>query len=367
MAEIGPNTRLRVSPFHEATVQEGVTAFSPYNRMLMPVSYGDLIAEYQRLTTGVSLWDVGVQRQVQIEGPDAARFTQLLCARDLSGCEIDQGKYVPMCDHRGVLINDPVMLKLSDTCFWLSIADNNMLLWARAIAAERGCDVVITEPDVSPLAVQGPAAEDVVASVLGDWVRDIGFFHFRHAEIDGIPFKVARSGYSKHGGFELYLMDGSRGTALWNILREAGSPWGIGPGTPSTEQRIESGLLSFGGDTDDNTNPYEVRLGSYVDLQLDDDVIGITALRQIHAEGPKRHQLGVKLDDKAPQPPHGVWCDLLVDDSVVGSMTCGAWSPVLEQVIGFALVPCTVQVGTRVAVRKNGGLVAGTLCELPFV
>ncbi len=367
MAEIGPNTRLRTSPFYEATVMEGVTAFSPYNKMLMPVSYGDPAGEYGRLLNGVSLWDVGVQRQVQIEGPDAARLTQILCVRDMSNCFINQGKYVPMCDHQGALLNDPVVLKLDDNLFWLSIADNNMLMWARGIAAERGFDVKVTEPDVSPLAVQGPKAEDVVAAVFGDWVRTLKFFWFADAQIENIPLKIARSGYSKQGGFELYLCDGSRGTDLWNIMREAGAPWGIGPGNPSPVERIESGLLSYGGDTDNDTNPFEVRLDRYVNLDLDDEVIGIRALRRIREEGPKRHQLGVVLDDATPVPGHAIWYDVTADGRKVGSMTNGCWSPRLEALIGFVLISRDCKPGDRVEVLKHGTLMPGTLRELPFI
>ncbi|MYA89655.1 MAG: glycine cleavage system protein T [Boseongicola sp. SB0662_bin_57] len=226
MAEIGPNTRLRVSPYYDATVKDGVTAFSPYNRMLMPVSYGDPDAEYERLMNAASQWDVAVQRQVEVRGPDAVRLVQIVSVRDLSSISVGQGMYVPMCDHRGVLINDPVVLKLAEKHFWLSIADNSVLMWVRAIASERGLRVDINEPDVSPMAVQGPKAEDVVAAIFGDWVRKIRFFWFVDAEIDGIPLKLARSGYSTQGGFEFYLMDGSRGVDLWNIVREAGRPWG---------------------------------------------------------------------------------------------------------------------------------------------
>ena len=367
MAEIGPNTRLRVSPFYEATIRDGATAFSPYNSMLMPVSYGDPTAEYNRLTTHVSQWDVSVQRQVELRGPDAACLAQLLSVRDISNCFIGQGKYVPMCDHRGVLINDPVLLKLDKDKFWFSIADNNILMWARAIGAERGLDVEIFEPDVSPMAVQGPHAEDVVASIFGDWVRELKFFWFADAQVSDIPLKIARSGYSKQGGFELYLMDGSRGVDLWNIVREAGQPWGIGPGNPNPVERIESGLLSYGGDTDDMTNPFEVRLDRYVDLDVCDDVVGIKALRQIHADGVARHQLGVILDDSAPGPGHAVWYDVMSAGKKIGSMTNGGWSPKLERFIGFVLISRDFSIGDTIDVGKNGSLIPGTLCDLPFV
>lgn len=367
MPEIGPNTRLRISPFYEATVSQKAAAFSLYNRMLMPVSYGNPDAEYRRLLTGVSQWDVGVQRQVQIKGPDAARLTQVLSVRDLSACAVNQGKYTPLCDHRGTLINDPVILKLDEDLFWLSIADNNILLWARCVAAERRFNAEVSEPDVSPMAVQGPKAEDVIASIFGDWVRKLKYFRFGDAEVAGIPLKIARSGYSKQGGFELYLMDGSRGTELWNILREAGKPWDIGPGYPNPAERIESGLLSYGGDTDDKTNPFEVRLGKYVDLHLDDEVIGIAALRTIQEQGAERHQFGVVLEGETPQPIHHVWYDVFSQGRKIGSMTNGAWSPRLGRNIGFVLISRAFEAGQRIEVVKQGAPIPGTLCVLPFV
>lgn len=366
MADIGPNTRLRVSPYYAATQSEGVTAFSPYNNMLMPVSYGDPVAEYDRLMNGVAQWDVAVQRQVEIKGRDAGALVQILSVRDLSRCVVGQGKYVPMCDHRGVLINDPVVLKLAEDHFWLSIGDNNILMWARAIAAERGMVAEICEPDVSPMAVQGPKAEDVVAAIFGDAVRALKFFGFMEADINGIPLKIQRSGYSKQGGFELYLMDGTRGFDLWNIVREAGQPFGIGPGNPNPVERIESGLLSYGGDTDDATNPFEVRLGKYVDLDLGDDVIGIAALRVIKAEGPKRHQLGVVFKDQPPQPGHAVWYDVLSGGNPVGHMTNGGYSPRKQALIGYVLVDTSVKEGTQVEVIRESERLRGTTCALPF-
>ncbi len=366
MAEIGPNTRLKVSPFYKSTLAEGVAGFSPYNRMLMPVSYGDLAAEYARLTKGVSQWDVAVERQVQLKGPDAVRLAQILSVRDLSGLTENKGKYVPMCDHRGTLINDPVVLQLDDDLIWYSIADKDILMWARCVAAERGLNVELSEPDVSPLAVQGPKAELVMASVFGDWVKDLKYFWFKQTELMGIPLVVARSGYSKQGGFELYLMDGTRGDELWNIVKEAGKPWDIGPGSPNPVERIESGLLSFGGDTDDQTNPFEVRLGHYVDLDLDDDVIGIAALRRIASEGVRRHQLGIVLEGPEPKEGHWVWYDILSDGRKVGDMTNGVWSSRMGRTIGFALVSRELSPGAEVVVAKDGEEVAAKLCELPF-
>jgi aminomethyltransferase len=367
MFSVFPSARLRVSPFYEATQAEGMVAASIYNGMIMPTGYGHPEEEYWRIINGVSQWDVAVERQVQLKGPDAARLAQILAPRNLSNCKVGQGKYVPLCDHRGTLINDPIMLKLADDLFWLSIADSDMWLWARAIAAERGLAVEVSEPDVSPMAMQGPKAEDVVASVLGDWVRAIKYFWFAESEVAGIPVIVQRSGWSKQGGFEIYLRDGTKGTQLWNIFKEAGQAWGIGPGAPATAERTESGLLSVGGDTDDTTNPFEVRLGQYVNLDVADDVIGIAALRRIAAEGPKRHQLGLILEGESPAPLGFEREPIELGGAQIGMMTNCMWSPRLSCNIGYALIAVSAQPGDEVIVMRPSGPVTAKLVELPFL
>jgi len=278
MYQLTPSSRLRESPFYQATVAAGVTGFTTYNRMLLPTGYGDPEAEYWRLVNQCSIWDVAAERQIQLHGPDAGTLAAILCPRDLSRCEIGQGKYVAVCNHRGILLNDPVLLKISDDTFWLSIADSDIEFWASAIAAERKLRVDIVEVDASPLGVQGPAAESVVVDLLGEWVKELKTFRFKEAIIDGIPVIVARSGWSKQGGFEIYLLDGKRGTDLWNRVMEAGKSVDIGPGNPNACERIESGLLSWGGDTDKRTNPFEVRMGAFVDLDVADDVVPMVML-----------------------------------------------------------------------------------------
>jgi glycine cleavage system aminomethyltransferase T len=367
MQSIFPSARLRPSPFYRSTLADGVTSFTTYNNMLMPTSYGKPEEEYWRIINGVSMWDVAVERQVQLKGPDAGRLAQILAPRDLATCVDGQGKYVALCNHAGTLINDPILLKRAQDLYWMSIADSNILFWARAIAAERGLNVEVTEPDVSPLAIQGPKAEDVTASIFGNWVRALKYFWFKETAIAGIPVAVARSGWSKQGGFEIYLMDGSRGAELWDLVKEAGQPFGIGPGNPNTHERIESGLVSYGGDTDDATNPFEVRLGKYVDLHVPDDTIGIQALRRIHSEGPKRHQLGVVLDDQAPASPSFVWFDIQSGAKKIGSMTNVVWSYRMKKNIGFALVAASAKAGDRVRVLRDGKPSNATLANLPFL
>ena len=367
MFSVFPTARLRPSPFYESVVAEGMVSASIYNRMILPSSFGDPEAEYWRIINGVSQWDVGVERQVQLKGPDAGRLAQILSPRDISKCKVGQGKYIPLCNHRGTLINDPILLKLADDLYWFSIADSDIWMWAKAIAAERGLNVEISEPDVSPMALQGPKAEDVVAHVVGDWVRDVKYFWFKEMDIEGIPVAVQRSGWSKQGGFEIYLRDGTKGTQLWNIFKEAGQPWGIGPGGPTTAERTESGLVSCGGDTDDDTSPFEVRLGKYVDLDVDDDVVGIKALRKISEEGPKRQQLGLKLEGTTPDPFEFSWEPILVDGEKVGDMTNCVWSPRMEQNIGYALVSADISVGQNVEIVRKDRKVTAELCELPFL
>ena len=367
MFSVFPTARLRPSPFYEAAVAEGMVAASIYNRMIMPTSYGHPEEEYWRIINGVSQWDVGVERQVQLKGPDAGKLAQILCPRDLATCKVGQGKYVALCNHRGSIVNDPILLKLADDLYWLSIADSDVGLWATAIAAERGLDVEVSEPDVSPMALQGPKAEDVVASVLGDWVRSLKYFWFREADIEGIPIAVQRSGWSKQGGFEIYLRDGSKGTRLWNIFKEAGKPWGIGPGAPATAERTESGLVSVGADTDADTNPFEIRLTKYVDLDVPDDVVGIKALRRIRQEGVKRHQLGVILDGGSPAPLGFRREDICHKGAKVGVMTNCVWSPRMKANIGYALISVDVPAGETVEIMRDGSAVGARLVELPFL
>lgn len=364
--------RIRTSPFYESTLAAGATEFTVYNKMLMPLSFGDLEAEYRRLSEGVALWDVACERQVEVMGPDADRLVQYLVARDLTNFDHGQARYVALCDHDGVLLNDPVLLKLSDR-YWFSLADSDILLWVKAVAAERGFGVEASEPDVSPLAVQGPQAENVVAELFGDHIRAIRKFEFIETELDGIPLVVCRSGWSRQGGFELFLRDGTKGGQLWDRVMAAGSAWGIGPGAPNHVERVESGLLSFGGDTTPGSNPFEANMASFIDLDTAVDYIGRRALRGIAARGPARLMVGLVLDSDASDTwPLPQRVPVFADGSQVGTMSAIVYSPRVGQTVGLAQIDRLIVEGATaegegiVEVATPMGWCRAELRRLPF-
>ncbi len=365
---IGPN--IRKSPFFESTVKAGVKGFSVYNHMYMPGNFGAPEAELDRLMNGVAMWDVGGERQVEVSGPDAFELVQYLCTRDLSKTKPGQGYYVPLCNRNGLLINDPVLLKHDENRYWFSIADSDIALWADAIAGERGLDVRVFEPDASPLAVQGPKAGDVIVSMFGDWVNDLRYFGFRETEIQGIPLILARSGWSKQGGFELYLMDETRGTDLWDLVAEAGAPYDIGPGSPSDKERLESDLVSYGADArlqSSPANPFEMGLGKYVHLDRGGDFIGRDALMKIEAEGIKRRRVGFFVDgarmDGNEQP-----LPIMKDGQAVGILSDFSHSIRLGRNIGVGLLSNEIADDAEgLTVNFGDDKRAISVAELPFI
>jgi len=356
---IGLGARIRKSPFYEAMSAHGMTYASVYNKMVLPESFGDPDAEYKALVERVSLWDVACERQVEVVGPDAFELVQYVSARDMVGCAVGRVRYAPICDHEGTLINDPMILKLAEDRFWFSIADSDLLLWIKAVGAERGLDCRVFEPDVSPLGVQGPRAEDVMVDMLGEWVRDVPFFGFVDVEHDGIPFVLCRSGWSGQGGFELFLTDGSRGNDLWKAVWEAGEPYGIHPGGPMSDERIESGLFSYGTDCGGGASPLEVGLGRFLSLDREDDFVGKAALLAERERGPARRLVkvllsGERLDvpSEHPWPVYAGGAGGAGEE--VGTVRSAVWSPKHSSNLALALVPSEVAGGGFVAVTPEG-------------
>ena len=360
--------RVRKSPFFAATRKAGLAAASVYNHMFLPTSYGDPAAEYDRLVNGVAMWDVAVQRQVALKGPDALKLARLLTPRNLDGLVIGQGKYVPICNYAGVIINDPVLLKVDEDEIWLSIADSDILLWAAAIAGAHGLNVCVYEPDVSPLAIQGPKSADVVADLFGDWVRDLKYFEFRVTELADIPLVVARSGWSKQGGFELYLRDGHRGEELWDLVAKAGSPYGIGPGTPNYVERLESGLISYGADTDADTNPFELGMDNFIDLDQSHEFIGKSALKAIKAAGVKRRFIGLLIEGGPINGSNEHRWDVTLNGKYAGFASACAYSPRVGSNVGVGLISTdAIDASDGVAVVTNNGILRARTARFPLV
>ena len=363
---IGPN--LRKSPYFDATVADGVKAFSVYNHMYIPSHFGRQQHEYEHLIDGVVMWDVAAQRQVEICGPDASKLVHFLSARDLSTTRIGQGRYVPICNHQGQLINDPVLLKLAADRYWLSIADSDIELWASAIAGERDYNVNVFEADASPLAVQGPLAEKVVARLFGEWVCKLKYFEFKQTALDDIPLVLARSGWSKQGGFELYLQDGTRGTELWEKVKAAGIADNIIPGAPNDIERIESGLLSYGADGRlqvHPVNPFEVGLGSLIDVDSAVEYVGKQALKSIKANGVRRTLTGFFVESvRIDSIEHSL--QVFCGNKEVGYISEIVFSPRLRKSIALGVIDVD-QAENKLSIILNGKNWLLTKTELPFV
>ncbi len=365
---IARGARVRRSPFFEATQRWGCKSYTVYNHMLLPSYYDDPVQEYWKLIEGVTLWDVGVERQVEITGPDAFAFTNLLTPRDLSRCKVGQAKYVLIIDENGGIINDPVLLRLGENHFWLALADSDVLLWAKGVALRSGVRVQIREPDVSPLQIQGPKSKEVMDRLFGQEILELPYYHFAEKKLDGIPLVVTRTGWTGEIGYEIYLRDGSRGVELWEKVMEAGKPFGITPTGPSDIRRIEAGILNYGVDMTLETSPYEVGLERLVESNKKTDFIGMEALRRIRAEGVKQKLVGIEVDG-APLDLNLTRWPVSRDGRPIGQVTSAVFSPRLKKNIGYAMVPIEhAGLGTSLSVTVPGqGDRMATVTVKPFI
>ena len=367
--------RIRKSPFFYASRRHGVAMYSVYNRTYHPRHYGDPVAEYWALLNGVTLWDVGVERQIEITGPDAFDFTNLLVTRDLSKCQVGQCKYVFLTDEAGGILNDPVLLRLGENHFWLSLADSDILLWARGVAYRSGFDVQIREADVAPVQVQGPHSAAVMRDLFGDAVLDIGYYYLHEFTLDGLDVIVSRTGYTAELGYEIYVRDASRNAMrVWDLIWQAGQPHGLQVIGPCHIRRIEGGILAHGADITFDTNPFEVGMGYdwMVSLDKEGDFIGKEALTRIRAEGPSRKLAGVEIAG----PPLGSFNDGSMIDVFavqhegrrVGEVTSACYSPRLEKNIGYAMVPIELtELGTPLQVDTGTEVTDAVVVAKPFI
>ena len=368
IATIARGARIRRSPFFEATQRYGCKSYTVYNHMYLPNHYDDPVKEYWRLINDVTLWDVSVERQVEITGPDAFAFANLLTPRDLTQCQVGQAKYVLITAEDGGIINDPVLLRLGKNHFWLAVADSDVLLWAKGVAVRAGMNVEIREPDVSPLQVQGPKSRMVMKDLFGDRIAGLAYYHFIETDLDGIPVVVTRTGWTGEVGYEIYLRDGSRGDELWERIMGAGRPYNIAPTGPSDIRRIEAGILNHGADMTLDNNPYEVGLGRLVDLDKKGDFIGKEALSRIKAEGVKRKLVGVEIDGAPVEFNMTRWA-VSRNGTAVGYVTSVIYSPRLEKNIGYAMLPVEHgALGTQLTIAVPGaGDRPATVVRKPFI
>jgi aminomethyltransferase len=365
--DFGFGTQIRKSPYFDATVRWGAQGFSVYNHMYIPRDFGDPEKNFWTLVNDAILCDVAVERQVEITGPDAAKFTQMLTCRDLSNMAVGQCKYVLITNAEGGILNDPILLKLAEDHFWLSLADSDILLWAQGVAVHSGLDVSICEPDVSPLQLQGPKSGEIMQELFGPEIMDLRYYWFREMELDGIPLIVSRTGWSSELGYEIYLRDGDYGDALWERIMAVGMPMGLQPGHTSTIRRIEGGMLSYHADADIHTNPFELGLDRLVNLDMEADFIGKFALQRIRDNGVTRKQVGLVLEDEPMASPNTAFWTVFNGGEIVGKVTSAVYSPRLEKNIALAMVAVeAAELGTVLQVRTASGETTARVVEKPF-
>jgi len=365
--DFGFGTQIRKSPYFDATVRWGAQGFSVYNHMYIPRDFGDPEQNFWNLVDQAILCDVAVERQVEITGPDAAKFTQMLTCRDLSKMAVGQCKYILITNADGGILNDPILLRLAENHFWISLADSDILLWAQGVAVHSGLNVQIKEPDVSPLQLQGPNSGLIMQELFGDSITDLKYYWLRELELEGIPLVVSRTGWSSELGYELYLRDGSKGDQLWESIMAAGASHGLKPGHTSSIRRIEGGMLSYHADADIDTNPLELGFDRLVNLDMDAEFIGKAALRKIKQEGPMRKQVGLVLDCAPLTGPNTTFWAIQQDGATIGKVTSAVYSPRLKQNIALAMVATDAAImGAEVEVLTNSGAVKATMVERPF-
>lgn len=360
--------RTRSTPFTRRVTEAGVKSYTVYNRMLLPTVFESVIEDYHHLKKHVQVWDVACERQVEVKGPDASRLVQMLTPRNLAKMREDQCYYIPVVDENGGMLNDPVAVKHNDERWWISLADSDLMLWIKGLAAGLNLNVDIFEPDVSPLAIQGPKSDELMARLFGDDIRNLKFFGHRKIDFNDKSFTVARSGYSVQGGFEIYMEGSENGESLWDALFEAGQTLNVRAGCPNGIERIEGGLLSYGNDMTAENTPYECGLGKFCKGEAAKDCIGAEALQTEFKNGPKRQIRGVVISGDSIPSCTSAWPIINTNDKRVGQITSAAWSPDLKANLGLGMVDKSDwALGTKLSVETPNGLRECTVTKSRFI
>lgn len=370
MSLVQRGARLRRSPYYEAEQRYGPKGYTMYNHTLFPIRFDDFDKEYETLLNGVTVWDVAVERCVEVSGPDGHRLTQYMTPRDLSTCAVGQAKYVLICAKDGGILNDPVLTRMAENTYWLALASSDVLFYAKGLADTLGWDVNVTEADVSPMQIQGPKSKDLMSKLFGEEILDLKYYFFTETNLDGIPVVITRTGWTSEVGYEIYLTDHKRGTELYEKVMDAGAEFGITPTGPVDIRRVEGGIFNWGADMTWKNNPLEMTgLERLVDWDLtDDQVLSLPALRKIKEAGVSKKLVGIEISgDPLPELNFTKW-PVNMDGAKVGKVTSAIYSPRLAKNIGFAWVPIALagEVST-VQIDAPGGERQGTVVPIPFV
>ena len=364
---IARSRRLRSTPYTSRIENQGVTAYTVYNHMLLPAAFGSLEESCDHLKKNVQVWDVAAERQVEISGKDAAKLIQLMTCRDLSKSKVGRCYYCPIIDENGNLVNDPVILKLAEDRWWVSIADSDVIFFAKGLASGNKFDVKIYEPNVDIFAVQGPKSFDLMEKIFGKKIKDLKFFGFDYFEFNGVKHLIARSGWSKQGGFEVYVENTQSGLELYDQLFELGKEFNVKPGCPNLIERIESGLLSYGNDFDNNDNPFECGFGKYVNLDTNINFLGKDKLKKIEKEGIKRKLMGVLIETNKIN----LTTSLNIKDNnnnFIGELRSACYSPHFKKVIGIAMINQPYCKASESGIIEiDGNSLSLKVCDLPFI
>ena len=364
---IAKSRRLRSSPYTSRIENQGVTAYTTYNHMLLPAAFGSVENSYYHLKKDVQVWDVAAERQVQISGKDSAKLVQLMTCRDLSKSKDGRCYYCPIIDDQAGLINDPVVLRLNENKWWISIADSDVILFAKGLAIGHKFDVKIIEPNVNIMAVQGPKSFKLMEKIFGEKITKLKFFGFDYFDFKGTHHLIAQSGWSKQGGYEIYVENTKSGLELYDYLFEVGKEFNVKPGCPNLIERIESSLLSYGNDIDNNDNPLECGFDKFVNLENDINFLGKEKLKKIKQDGVTRKLMGVEIEHNTID----MYCEkTLLDDNneIVGYVRSATYSPTFKKVIGIAMINKPYwDAKTQFKIDINEKIFVGTVCDLPFI
>ena len=364
---IAKSRRVRSTPYTSRIEKQGVTAYTVYNHMLLPAAFGSLEESCDHLKKNVQIWDVAAERQVEISGKDAAKLVQLMTCRDLSKSKVGRCYYCPLIDENGNLVNDPVILKLAEDRWWVSIADSDVIFFAKGLASGNNFNVKIFEPNVDIIAIQGPKSFDLMEKIFGKEIKELKFFGFNYYDFKGVKHLIARSGWSKQGGFEIYVENTKSGLELYDQLFELGKEFNVKAGCPNLIERIESGLLSYGNDFDNNDNPFECGFEKYVNLEADINFLGKNKLKKIQKDGIKRKLMGVQIDINKIN----LTKSLNIKDekgNLIGDLRSACYSPHFKKSIGIAMInePYCKASATGL-LEIDGNSIAVKVCDLPFI